>query len=275
MHESLSYGRQGPRAPDFPPRQSWKRNASHAMSPATIATGINTSANQSAKAASARLTASRATTTAQRKIRTASGGRCGRKLPSGNRSRSGGTRSLIAAESWRVLAAGSRGERRSGVRQREIEREGRVVHQYAVPTGRTGGGAHSGPCCAGALRARRGIRLAMVSASLPDWPTADAADRADDGVSGAARRGHADRAEHPDPAAAQSGARGGGIGDARCVDRRQLRAGRRARLSGGGVRRVRHVAEGTRAAAGGERCADAPAVDRGQGDAQGAVLRSQ
>ena len=38
------------------------------------------------------------------------------------------------------------------------------------------------------------------------------------------------------------------------------------------VHRVRHVAEGARAAAGGERRADAPAVDRGEGDAQGAVL---
>ena len=51
--------------------------------------------------------------------------------------------------------------------------------------------------------ARDRVRFALVPASLADPSDADAADHACHGLRRGARTGHDDRAEHPDPAAAQ------------------------------------------------------------------------
>src|SRR6476659_2044406 len=93
-------------------------------------------------------------------------------------------------------------------RAEELNGEGGSVSQYAIPTWTECHGGPAGPGGADPRRTGCRLQVIVVPAPLPDRPTADAADRADDGVSRAARRGHADRPQHPDPAVAQSGARG-------------------------------------------------------------------
>ena len=134
---------------------------------------------------------------------------------------------------------------------------------------------HPGDGGAGAGGARCRVRVAVVSASLADPPDADAADHPGHGIRRGARAGHDDRAEHPDPAAAQSGACRRGSRHARCADGRQLHPRRRARLSPAGVRGFRRSARRARAALHRGGRLDAPAVERGAGQPQGPVLYGQ
>ncbi len=117
-------------------RQSWKRNASHAIAPATTTTGIRISANHSANDAIANAAAKTQMTTAHAKIRVAIGGRRGRKLPSGSSSISGGM-----AKSWRIRFTGSRWR----PTQRRPKRESRPVPEHAVPARPAGRVASAGP----------------------------------------------------------------------------------------------------------------------------------
>lgn len=153
--------------------------------------------------------------------------------------------------------------------------EGRAVSQHLVPGGRRCRRAHPGAGRTGSAGARLRLFLVVVSAPLPHRAIADAADPQRDGLPAAGSEGHAGRSQHPDPAAAQSGARGRGSGDPGCAERRTLRAGRRPGLPRRRVRGVRHQDVRARAAAGGSHRADAPAVDRGQGHASRPVLPGQ
>src|SRR5271165_2055232 len=96
---------------------------------------------------------------------------------------------IVGAPAWLVQGT----DRRSAGRH---HRESRTVPQHAVPAWPECGGTHSGPGRTDPCGARRRLQVALVPAPLPDRTAADAADRADDGVSRAARRGYADRPEH-------------------------------------------------------------------------------
>ena len=159
--------------------------------------------------------------------------------------------------------------------RRKARDESRPVRQYAVPRRLRCRRPHPGDGGAGAGGARCRVRLAVVPASLADPPDADAADHPGNGLRRGARAGHDDRAEHPDPAAAQSGACRRGSRHPRRPDGRQLHPRRRARLSPAGVRGVRRSARRARAALHRSGRLDAPAVERGAGQPQGPILYRQ
>src|SRR5882724_10745237 len=116
--------------------------------------------------------------------------------------------------------------------------ESRSVRQHAVPGGLQPRRTRPGDGRAGACGARRRIRVPVVSASLADPSDADAADYARHGLHCGPRAGHDDRAEYPDPAAAQPRACGRGSRNARRADRRQLHPRRRLGIPPAGARRV-------------------------------------
>lgn len=75
---SSPYPRRSLRWREAPARQTWYRNANHAMAPATTTTGIRITANHSANDATISATATTAITAAHANIRAAIGGRRGR-----------------------------------------------------------------------------------------------------------------------------------------------------------------------------------------------------
>ena len=147
----------------------------------------------------------------------------------------------------------------------EAHHESRSVYQHTVSGGLQPRGAGPGDGGAGARGARRRVRVVVVPASLADPSDADAADHAGHGLRRGPRAGHDDRAEHPDPAAAQPDACRRGSGHLGRADRRQLHPRHRPRLPPAGVRRVRHRPQGAGAAVQRKHRLDAPAVDRGPG----------